>query len=526
MQPISVSTAMRRLTARIVVVVGVLMLAGMSLPIARAQTPVSGLAWRPCGQIRATETTPVADNAGTPDGLECATLSVPLDYADPAGAKITLGIGRLPARDQAHRIGNLFINPGGPGASAVDLLTAAAFGVPLFSPDIRDRFDMIGVDPRGVGLSTPVQCDPDIYNQSVSLFPKNEAEYEALLAHNTALGESCLKMTGPVLAHIDTVSAAHDIEAVRQALGSEQLTYLGLSYGSMLGAQYAALYPGSIRAMALDGSLDHDVPEIAMLADEVGTYEASFDRFIAWCADDTTCLLHGQDVGKLFDDLVARANETPLPAPACANGSASKPCRPKVSGEDLRFNVQDFLILRPARPDIHSGGWNDLAQALRQAAAGDASLLSSAVATSSADTLYPGLAIACLDFPAGSKSDDDVAAREELGNVLAPHMQGASQTWTIITGCLGWPVPLVNPPHPAGVLGAPPILIVNSTHDPSTSYRWAVGLFTQIDSGVLVTRVGDGHTSYLLPSPSHTKDAIDHYLLTTETPPPNTVFQD
>jgi hypothetical protein len=105
-------------------------------------------------------------------------------------------------------------------------------------------------------------------------------------------------------------------------------------------------------------------------------------------------------------------------------------------------------------------------------------------------------------------------------------MRSASQTWTIITGCLGWPAPLVNPPHPAGVHGAPPILIVNSTHDPSTSYRWAVGLFTQVEGSVLVTRVGDGHTSYLLPDPSHTKDAIDHYLLTTETPPPNTVFQD
>jgi pimeloyl-ACP methyl ester carboxylesterase len=507
-------------------VAGVLMLAGTSLPITRAQTPVSGLDWRPCGQIRASETTPAADNAGTPDGLECTTLSVPLDYADPDGPQISLGIGHLPARDQAHRIGNLFVNPGGPGASAVELLTAAAFGVPLFSADVRDRFDVIGIDPRGVGLSTPVQCEPEIYNQTVSLFPHNQAEYDALVAHNTALGESCLELTGPLLGHIDTVSAARDMEAVRVALGGEPLTFLGLSYGSMLGAQYAALFPTSIRAMALDGALDHDVSEITMLADEVSTYEVSFDRFIAWCAEETKCLLHGQDVGRMFDDLVARADQTPLPAPACANGSASKPCRPTVNGEDLRFSVQDFLILKPPRPDLQSEGWNDLAKGLQKAAAGDAGLLSPAIATSSTDLLYPGLAIACLDFPAGSKSYDDVAAREELGKVLAPHMRGASQTWTIITGCLGWPAPLVNPPHLAGVHGAPPILIVNSTHDPSTSYRWAVGLFTQIDNSVLVTRVGDGHTSYLLPSPSQTKDAIDHYLLTTETPPPNTVFPD
>jgi pimeloyl-ACP methyl ester carboxylesterase len=506
-------------------IVGALMLTGTSLPTARAQTPVAGLDWLPCGEIRATATTPDAD-VSKPDGLECATLSVPLDYADPGGPQITLGIGRLPARDQAHRIGNLFLNPGGPGASAVDFLTAAAFGVPFFSADIRDRFDLIGIDPRGVGLSSPVQCDPAIYNQPVSLFPHSQTEYDALVAHNKALGESCLAMTGPLLGHIDTVSAARDIEAVRVAMGGEPLTFLGLSYGSMLGAQYAALYPTTIRAMALDGALDHDLSEITMLADEVSTYEASFDRFVAWCAEDAECLLHGQDVGKLFDDLVARADQTPLPAPACANGSAPNPCRPTVSGEDLRFDVQDLLILKPARPDLHSEGWNDLAKALRQAAAGDASLLSPVVATSATDSIYPQLAIACLDFPAGSKSYDDVVAREELGKVRAPHMQGASQTWTIITGCPGWPVPLVNPPHPADVHGAPPILIVNSTHDPSTSYRWAVGLLTQIDGSVLVTRAGDGHTSYLLPAPSQTKDAIDHYLLTTETPPPNTVLQD
>jgi hypothetical protein len=168
-----------------------------------------------------------------------------------------------------------------------------------------------------------------------------------------------------------------------------------------------------------------------------------------------------------------------------------------------------------------------LAEALAQAAAGDASQCSPTLATSTRDRAFVGgTAIACLDFPSGSTDYDDFAARALLGRVMAPRMRGASQPWTILASCLGWPAPVVNPPHPANVTGAPPILIVNATHDPSTPYPWAVGLLTQIAGSVLLTREGDGHTTYLLPKPSRTRDAIDAYLISSETPPPNTVYDD
>ena len=108
--------------------------------------------------------------------------------------------------------------------------------------------------------------------------------------------------------------------------------------------------------------------------------------------------------------------------------------------------------------------------------------------------------------------------------MITPHTQGATQTWTILTGCMGWPVPVANPPAPWDVEGAPPILIVNATYDPSTAYIWAQLMREQIDSAVLLTRVGDGHTSYFLPGESETRDAIDHYLITGEVPPPNSVY--
>jgi pimeloyl-ACP methyl ester carboxylesterase len=450
---------------------------------------------------------------------------VPLDYADPAGPQITVGLARLPARRPAQRLGSLVFNPGGPGGSGGAFVVAEAMSGRVFTAAVRDRFDLIGLDPRGVGLSTPVRCDPDRFNQLVSAFPTDQAGFDALVAHNTALGESCLALTGPLLAHVDTVSAARDIEAVRLALGEGRLNYLGLSYGTQLGAQYAALYPDNIRVMALDGALDHTRSEITMLVDEGTAYEAAFDRFVAWCAQDASCALHGRDAAALFDHLVAQADQTPLPARACAAGTAPQPCRPTVRAEDLRLNAEEMLLFKPPIPGLGLPGWNGLAEALAQAAAGDASAFAPALASGPADNAYvSGPAIECLDFPAGSRDYDDLAARELLGRVVAPRMRGASGSWS--AGCLGWPVPVANPPHPLAVRGAPPILIVNATHDPATAYPWAVGLLTQIEGSVLLTRDGDGHTSYLLPGPSRTRDAIDAYLLTGATPPPNAVYAD
>ncbi|MFN8593674.1 MAG: alpha/beta hydrolase [Thermomicrobiales bacterium] len=514
-------SALRTALALLVVLLG----ATAALPPAMAQPPVPQIAWWPCRAPWQPASAPAPGSGENPAGLECATLDVPLDYAQPAGPTITLGLNRLRARDQEHRIGPLFVNPGGPGGSSVEIVAAAAIGLPLFSDELRDRFDLVGLDPRGVGVSSPVQCDPDLYNQPVSRFPETEEEFAALVAYNTALGQSCLTLTGPLLAHIDTGSAARDLEQARLALGDEPLNYLGFSYGSSLGAQYAALYPGNIRTMALDGILPREIAEIPMVTGEASGYEAAFDRFVAWCAADTACVLHGKDAGAIFDRLVASADETLLPAPACANGAAPRPCRPTVRGEDMRIAAQEMLLFSTPFPDLGIAGWNTLAQAIADAEAGDASAFSPQLATSPSDPLFAsGPAIACLDYPAESHDFADLRAREILGEAIAPRLHGASQTWTILTGCIGWPEPGVSAPGPDIVHGAPPILLVNSTGDPSTVYPWAVAVQARIEGSVLVTRIGEGHTSYSLPGTNPARDAIDTYLLTGETPPPNTVY--
>ena len=461
---------------------------------------------------------------GSPAELQCASLAVPVDYADPHGKTTTIVLNRLPSTG-AHPLGSLFFDPGGPGGSGTEFVYVESLLPGFFTPSTREHFDLIGVDPRGVGLSSPVRCDPILLNERVTLFPKNEAQFRRLVEHNRALGRSCRRLTGPLLEHVDTVSAARDLEAARKALGPDRLDYLGLSYGSQLGATYASLYPHRFRRMALDGALDHALSTLTLFRDEAAAYEDSFRRFAAWCARTTACALHGQDVAAMFDRLLATAARTPIPAPQCA---AQGGCRPDVTAEDIRFNVQRLLLFPTPIPLIADNGWNDLATAIRQAAAGDASALSSSLAASDADSALngSGIAIECLDWPTPVRTLADLRRLQALGRAVSPTFRGASQSWTVIAGCVGWPAPVVNPPRPYTVRHAARILITNATHDPSTPYPWAVQLARRLRTGVLVTRDGDGHTTYLTRGPSHTRAAIDTYLATGRTPPRGTVFRD
>jgi pimeloyl-ACP methyl ester carboxylesterase len=461
---------------------------------------------------------------GSPPELQCASIQVPVDYAHPRGPRTTVTVNRLPATG-AHPIGNLFFDPGGPGGSGTEFVFAESLGLNFFTTAVRQNFDLIGIDPRGVGLSSPVRCDPALLNEQVSLFPVDRAAFRRLIEHNRALGRSCRQLTGPLLEHVDTVSAARDLEAVRRALGERKLNYLGLSYGSQLGSTYAGLFGSRIRTMALDGALDHSLSPTRLFLDESRAYEDAFNRFIGWCARTTDCALHGRDVGRLFDTLVAAADRKPIPAPLCAQTGG---CRTSVTGEDIRFNTQGLLLFKSPIPIIADDGWNGLALALKQAEAGDASALASAAATAPSGSPLNGSAIAieCLDWPTPIRTPADLRHYQRLGRTVAPRMGGASQSWTILTGCAGWPAPVVNPPRPLDVRHAPRILITNATHDPSTAYPWALSLHRHLPSSVLVTREGDGHTTYLTRIPSRTRDAIDRYLVTTRTPPAGTVYPD
>ncbi|MGN9795883.1 alpha/beta fold hydrolase [Streptomyces sp. OZ13] len=220
----------------------------------------------------------------------------------------------------------MVFNPGGPGGSGTQWVAAEARAGGMFGRPVRERYDIIGLDPRGVGTSKPVvRCDPALWNSPVALFPESPAAYEALEDKYAAFGRSCQRMTGPLLAHMDTVSVARDLEVLRQRLAEGKLNFLGLSYGTEIGQEYARRYPGNLRRLALDGALVHSLQASTLNENESVAYERTLEQFAAWCRTADACALRGKDPLAAFSALVKRADSAPIPAPACRRGPVLPP---------------------------------------------------------------------------------------------------------------------------------------------------------------------------------------------------------
>ncbi|MBB5853820.1 alpha/beta hydrolase [Amycolatopsis umgeniensis] len=441
------------------------------------------LAWKPC----ATEYAPT---------LECASLQV--------NGTISIALAKLPATDPARRIGSLLTNPGGPGGSGVTVLEYGGRGFALDKPEmaeVRQRFDVIGFDPRGVGKSKPaVACGPTLHDPAVSLFPENRAGYDKLIAHNRASGIECLKRTGPVLSQVDTWRAADDIESIRVALGEPKVDWLGVSYGSELGAVYAEKYPKRIRTMVLDGAIDHSVPTRRAIVDEAIATESALEDFAKWCTTSADCALRGKDVLATYDALMA----TP-------GGVPSKELGRKVTAEEMASGVYGSLIL-PAF-------WPELAKGIATATTGNADGL---LPYSQLDPSYGAYrAIGCHDFGPAHTSYADMRLMQGLVKTVAPHSWRYSEFWDITSGCAGWPVAPAYLPRPQKVRGAAPILVVGGEHDPATPLVWAKGLARNIENSTLLVDAGYGHTGLLNSACVRTEEV--KYLVSGLTPAPGTV---
>jgi pimeloyl-ACP methyl ester carboxylesterase len=413
---------------------------------------------------------------------QCGTLRVPIDWSKPSGATVSLAVARRPAKDQQQRVGTLFFNPGGPGDGAAKYVVEVAEKV--FSPTLIERFDLVGMDPRGIENSSQVRCPMPVITPDSTLFPKTEQQFNQLRKHNRAVGLDCLDKAGELVRHMDTVSVARDHEALRLALGEDKINWLGVSYGTQLGANYAQLYPTHTRAMVLDAALEHSLPEVYQLTGEITAAEESFNRFADWCPTADTCALRGQDVRAVFDRLVMQADQNPIPV-----DGALRP----VTGEDIRMGTKGLLRFKEPSifgPDL---SWAGLSRALQKAIDGDGAAFAVAPAGVPQDSIQGLLAVACLDYVPQVHTYQEMQQRLELGRQLAPHLQGASETWQVNL-CIDWPVKPVNPPRTLHVRGVPTLLI-HAVHDPSDPYSWAHGLAAQIDGSALLTRTGDGHTS-------------------------------
>jgi pimeloyl-ACP methyl ester carboxylesterase len=464
---------------------------------ATPSAPTAALAWQTCSEPA--------------PGWECAALAVPLDYAAPDGPTIELAVTRLPAGDPDRRIGVLVLNCGGPGCPAVRFLHETA--MLLFPEETRARFDLVGFDPRGTGASAPVSCgiDWDAY-LGIDPSPDDDAEREAWLEGGRTYAAACAANGGPLLPHMGTENVVGDLERLREALGEETISLLGLSYGTSLGARYADRYPQRVRAFALDSGLPSVVDPVTFVPEWVEGIERAFNAFLADCAAAMSCpFFTDGDPGAAFDALMTRLDATPLEV-ATESG-------PRLVGQRAMVDAIDVTLSRPTR-------WPELAAALAAAGNGDGAAVL-ALADQRNERLPDGgyapgaeafLLVSCLDFamPRDPGAYEGLAAKAAA---IAPRLGAYYATWVL--PCAFWPAAPTPAPHAPVATGAPPILVVGATLDSQDPFQWSLAMAAQLESGVLLTRDGPGHPSYLLSA--CVEEVVNAFLIELTLPNPGTV---
>lgn len=408
--------------------------------------------------------------------VECTSVAVPLDWSEPAGPTIEIAVARRASADPDLRVGSLVYAPAGPGSSGVDTLTNDdVFGV-VFPDSVRQRFDVVSVDPRGVGRSSPVLCDESLFGLLDRPAPRNQTEFEDLLDAQHAVGRSCRERTGPVIDHLDSNAAARDLDALREALGEEKLTIYALSYGTVLGQMYAEKFPERIRAMVLDSTLDHSADTEHAEVTGARAAQESFDVFVDWCDESAACALHGEDVRGLVADLVARADAGELTDPD--------------SGSVLDRRGLAQYLLAP----LGNAAVAEVAERIVRLTEPRDTSRSDAPDSSRAQQFDPSalpIYLYCADHRHDVRSYADA---QRIGDRMAEVAPDVKTGWHGPPQlCLNPPFETTNPQHELDVDGAPPILVTNSRYDDSTPHENAQRVAEQIGDARLVTYDGLGH---------------------------------
>ena len=450
------------------------------------------LAWSPCGVNH------------------CAKLLVPVDYAHPEGDTLKLAVLRADAKSDADRIGSLVVNPGGPGGSGVDYASAADY---IVTKPVRAAYDIVGFDPRGVGRSSPIKClddrELDSYLGSDPT-PDNASEQQQFVASAKAFADRCKANGGALLGHVSTIEAAKDTDVLRAALGETKLDYLGKSYGTFLGATYADLFPTRVGKFVLDGVVDPNLTSSQVNEGQAVGFETATRAYVKDCVSNGDCPL-----GDSLDTGMARMRAflkqldgRPLP----------------LSDPFVKGLTEGWGALGIAVAMYDQSRWSQLTIALREAFAGNGNALMKLAdnyADRSSAGAYSGnlmqviYAVNCLD-----RSDS-----KEVGHYVseARSLSAKAPTWGAFLAwgtapCGYWPAPTNNAPKRISAAGSGPILVVGTTRDPATPYKWAQGLASELADGHLITFDGDGHTAYTR-SNSCVNDAVDAYLLNGDLPP-------
>jgi pimeloyl-ACP methyl ester carboxylesterase len=497
----------------VVVAALVLALTGCSTSVhgrpVQASSPPAQVAQAQWGPCQITGNTG-GDAPKLPTGTQCGKITVPVDYSKPDAAAATLALIRFPATGQ--KIGSLVVNPGGPGESGVD---AAVSLLDTLPPEVRQRFDLVGFDPRGVGSSTPeLRCNSDADTDALRADP--EVDYSpAGVAHiedtEKQYVQRCVdKMGKEFLANIGTANVVKDLDTLRAALGDDQLNYLGYSYGTLIGSAYAEAHPDKVRAMILDGAVDPNTDPIQANIDQSAGFQKAFDAYAADCAKSPNCPL-GTDPTKAVD--VYHGMVDPLVG------------KPAVTSDPRGLGYSDAItgtLMAMYSPEM----WRHLTTGLSELAQdhGDTLLaMSDAYLNRDAQGHYTNAndaltAINCVDDPPvtdrAKAIDQDRRVRQ-----AAPFMSYGPFTGDApLDDCAFWPVPPTSKPHQVSAPGLPPVLVVSTTNDPATPYQAGVDLAKQLRGGLL-TYGGTQHTVTFEGDSCVDQFAVK-YLVDLQLPPP------
>jgi pimeloyl-ACP methyl ester carboxylesterase len=469
-----------------------------ALPQPSAASP----AWGSC--------TDFVDDISAIPTAKCTSVAVPVDYDDPGGAKARLALIRIPAT--GVRIGSLLVNPGGPGASAVDTVASME---PVFADTALARhFDLVGFDPRGVGHSTPtLRCRTDAEFDAWRREPM--ADYSpAAVAHieqlYQQLAQHCADRVGSTfLKNAGTASVARDMDLVRQVLGDEQINYLGFSYGTELGTAYVEQFGDHVRTMVLDGAIDPGIGPVEESINQEAGFQAAFNDYAADCARSPACPL-GTDPTKwvtryhgLVDQLVDKAAKTSDPRGLSYADATTGTVNALYTTRFWKFLTSGLLALQ------------------RGTDAGDLLTLADDYNGRGADGHYDNSqdafnAVRCVDAPSPTDSADWVDADRRIRQVAPFLSYGQFTGFAPRELCALWPVPATSSPHPAAPVAPGKVVVVSTTHDPATPYQAGVNLARQLDAP-LITYDGTQHT-VVLHRDRCVDTAVAHYFIDRMSP--------
>jgi pimeloyl-ACP methyl ester carboxylesterase len=508
----------RRLPALVALVLSCALATALAAPgaVAKAKpssttTAAPTTTWAP---LPAFDTTLAWADCG--DGFQCATLTVPVDWSAP-GETLGLALVRHPAESPGDRLGTLVVNYGGPGESGIAGLRRSWSRLP---PTIRARFDVLSFDPRGSGASRPVDCvDDAVLDQSAAIpaVPKTTADLDVLHQYNATFAAGCRARTGAYAGQVGTRNAARDLEAIRVALGEPTLDYVGYSYGAVLGATYAQMFPTTVGRMVLDGPPDYWISARDYAYRQAKGFKDALDAFLDWCTQ-TSCSLAASGAPRdVFQQLLARVDQAPLPATYTVDGVTRQG---QLNSGALESAVIAMLYDR-------ARGWPYLSDALAEA-----------VQTNAAPTLlsiadqYVGRApdghwdplveanavITCVDRPT-RKAPTTAAELADVATFQAqlPPWGGAWAT----TPCVGMPKPAKGDRlGDVRVRGSAPILVIGTTGDPATPYPGAEVMVSRIAGSTLLTFDSTEHTAFGRGISTCVDDAVSTYLVAGTLPAP------